>query len=600
MRQEFDNEQIEQIKRKIIDNTLLIGSSLGLISFILSLFQIPEHGFSITYLVDFITIATFITLSFVRDKKWLKIKYIAILTGLFLFVILDAIKLGLYSDNKTLLILIPFYSLLVFSFRRTITIYLIALAGFVAIGILHVTNHLTTPSSIIERASEPTVWMINALIITSIAFIVVTITQQFIKAYTAMLNSLKVKTETIASQERYYRQIFNSSTDVIFIHDLNGNILDANEAMLNMYGYTQDEVRKLSIPDISSNEPNYTPGDALSYLKLAAQGIEQKFDWQAKRKNGTFIWVEVVLKRIDLGKDKRIIGVIRDINEKKQTELLLEEYRDNLENTVRYRTKELEESNGALSKTNLELNTTLNKLQEAQSQLIQSEKMASLGTMASGIAHEINNPLNYILGGSTRIELYLFDNLQEHASELTPMLEDIKDGVNRATNIVSSLAHFSRQTDTLDECCDVHDIIKNCLTITKNLWAQRFDIKEDYCIDELKLIGNEGKLHQVFLNIITNAFQAMGNSGQLEIKTLVDSEGMKILFKDNGSGIKKELLHKVTDPFFTTKDPGEGTGLGMSISYSIIKEHSGSLSYQSEVNEGTTAIVQFPFGKLAN
>lgn len=597
MEQEYGQEQIEKVKEKIIDTTLLVGSALGLISYIISLSQIANNGFDYIYITDLIVITCFISLAFIKNKKILKLKYIAILIGLFMLVITDAIKLGLYSDNKTLLILIPFYSLLVFSFRRTVFIYIVSLVTFAIIGFLHINNHLIPSSNILERTNDPSVWAINILIITIIAFIVVIITQQFVKAYTAMVTNLKHKTKTISEQRSYYREIFNSSTDAIFIHDLSGNIIDFNEVMLNMYGYNHEEATSLSLKDIISGITPYTVGEAAVYLKLAAQGIDQKFDWQAKRKNNSLIWVEVILKCVDLGNDKRIISVVRDINEKKGTELLLEEYRTNLEKTVRSRTQELENSNIALSNTNQELTSTLNKLRETQGQLIQSEKMASLGTMASGVAHEINNPLNFILGGSTRIELYIYDHLQKYAKDLDPMIEDIKNGVNKAANIVSSLGHFSRQTEELNECCDIHPIIKNCLIITKNLWEHHFEIAEDYCIEELKIIGNAGKLHQVFVNILTNAFQAMGSSGQLKIKTFINESGLNIQFKDNGIGIKEELIHKITDPFFTTKDPGEGTGLGMSISYNIMKEHGGTILYESEVNKGTTVIIQIPFGR---
>lgn len=208
----------------------------------------------------------------------------------------------------------------------------------------------------------------------------------------------------------------------------------------------------------------------------------------------------------------------------------------------------------------------------------------------------VNKPhYHYILGGSTRIERYANDHLKNHLSKTKPILKDINIGVERASEIVSSLSHFSRQTQSLDECCDINSIIKNCLTVTKNQWELHFKIIESLQKDLPNLIGNEGKLHQVFINIITNAFQAMEENGTLKIRTTQKNNSIHISFIDDGHGIKEEFLHKVTDPFFTTKDPGEGIGLGMSISYNIIKEHKGSITYRSTLNKGTSVEVLLPY-----
>lgn len=235
----------------------------------------------------------------------------------------------------------------------------------------------------------------------------------------------------------------------------------------------------------------------------------------------------------------------------------------------------------------------LTKLKETQSQLIQSEKMASLGIMTAGVAHEINNPLNYIHGGYLAIHKKLKDQGSIKQSELEDYLEWIKKGAERATEIVKSLNIYSRRDIESDENCAVHEIIDDCLSMLKNKYQDRIAIQKDLTTKNAIIKANSGKLHQAILNILGNAIDAITEEGIIRIQTKRIGKKVQLKIEDNGCGIDPQHLEKVTDPFFTTKAPGKGTGLGLSIARSIIEEQNGSIQLSSTLNEGTTFILEF-------
>jgi signal transduction histidine kinase len=260
--------------------------------------------------------------------------------------------------------------------------------------------------------------------------------------------------------------------------------------------------------------------------------------------------------------------------------------------------EELQLANEHLFTKNEELESILKKLKDTKTQLIQSEKMASVGLLIAGVAHEINNPLNYIHGGEVGLTRYFEKNLHDHMSKVHPLLNGIKIGVKRASDIVNSLNQFNRSTDAYDENCDIHNIIDDCLVMLHNKLKHRIELLKNYTEDKIIVIGNAGQLHQVFLNILVNSEQAIAEQGTITITTTTDNENVFISITDTGEGISEENLSKITDPFFTTKEPGKGTGLGLSIAYTILQEHKGSMNYQSNLGKGTTVLISFPINHL--
>lgn len=241
-------------------------------------------------------------------------------------------------------------------------------------------------------------------------------------------------------------------------------------------------------------------------------------------------------------------------------------------------------------KKNKELERNNEELRKTQKLLITSEKMASLGVLAAGVGHEINNPLNFIKNGIEALNT----KINTDDEELKAYFKIINEGVDRATNIVKSLSHFSRRAPGTDDKCNVHDIIENCLLILHNKIRNKVRVITNFTSQGAEVRGNEGRLHQAMMNIIANAEQAIKEEGTIEITTRRKESQMEIWVEDDGEGIPEENLMKISDPFFTTKPPGEGTGLGLFITFSIIEEHNGTIDVKSNPGEGTKFIITLP------
>ena len=275
------------------------------------------------------------------------------------------------------------------------------------------------------------------------------------------------------------------------------------------------------------------------------------------------------------------------IQELEATEKELLEHKNNLEKLVKERTQELEQKNE-------ELNKALNDLKETQTKLIHSEKMASLGILTAGVAHEINNPLNYIMGSYYGLEEYFLENGSKDSERTKFLLESINIGINKITNIVKGLNQFSRRNESKDEVCDINGILENCLIMLHNKIKDRIELVKECSPESPVIQGNVGKLHQVFINLLTNACQAIPSKGTITVKTTQIENHVKVEISDTGTGISPDIISKIMDPFFTTKDPGEGTGLGLSITHKIIEEHKGEIHFNSVINTGTLVTVILP------
>ncbi len=293
----------------------------------------------------------------------------------------------------------------------------------------------------------------------------------------------------------------------------------------------------------------------------------------------------------------------------------LQELNRNLEKIVRQRTMELEKSHDALKQAYVDL-------QNAQEQLVQTEKMASLGQLVAGIAHEIKNPLNFIYGNTGFLNDYTVklqalleeveklpslsaqdrekvENLKETYNysfikeDLRTLIDNFSEGARRINNIVSDLRTFSRMdTETISEV-DLHAALEISLNLLRNQYKNRVTIHKEYG-NIPKIQGYSGKLNQVFMNLLSNAFHAIRDQGDVWIRTRSSNGTVELEIEDNGSGIPKEYLNRIFEPFFTTKPVGQGTGLGLSISYGIIEQHRGRIHVSSVVNKGSTFTVRLP------
>ncbi|MFY0605914.1 MAG: tetratricopeptide repeat-containing sensor histidine kinase [Cyclobacteriaceae bacterium] len=242
------------------------------------------------------------------------------------------------------------------------------------------------------------------------------------------------------------------------------------------------------------------------------------------------------------------------------------------------------------------IEVTLNKLEKTQDQLLQSRKMAALGVLATGIAHQINNPLNFINGSSELISRKIEENYPKDIEVMDPFFHSIREGVDRISKIIKSLNSFGKTTQELNALCDTQDIIKDCLVMLYQELDKRIEVNESYQARGI-IRGNPSGLHQVFLNVLMNACQSIKEKGTISILMEQKEDTLSIVIKDDGEGIAEENLTKITDPFFSTKTDINGIGLGLFIAYSTIEEHNGTLSFESELGKGTTAIISLPVEK---
>ena len=296
---------------------------------------------------------------------------------------------------------------------------------------------------------------------------------------------------------------------------------------------------------------------------------------------------------------------------------------------------DLESANNSLeervTERTQELSMAYEDLKESQVQLVQAEKMSSLGELVAGISHEINTPLWYIISNSTvlqerwetvgefcgvaedmidgvrsqenvkesigrglmEMQRILKDGFKEDIDEARDLLQDSIEGLEELTELAQSLKDFSRLDRARYGEFSVNDGLDKTLLIAKNRLKNKVEIHKHYG-DVPTIHCSPSQINQIFLNLLTNAADAIEESGDIVIRTVKENDTVRVSFADTGSGISADALSKIRDPFFTTKDVGKGTGLGLSIVDQIITSHGGELQIESEVGKGTTVTVVLP------
>ncbi len=258
-----------------------------------------------------------------------------------------------------------------------------------------------------------------------------------------------------------------------------------------------------------------------------------------------------------------------------------------------------------LEEKNRNLEELFTELKETQSQLIQSEKMSSLGQLVAGVAHELNNPIGYLYANMKELQKYIDLLKQSEGGKIGDSAEYVKEdidqlilesieGSERVKTIVENLRKFSRLDEAEFKYADIHEGLDSTIMLIEKELDNRIKLHKNYS-DIPQISCMPGHLNQVFLNMLLNAIQAIEGDGNICISTAIKDDKVVIKFKDDGKGISKKYIDKIFEPFFTTKPVGMGTGLGLSISYGIIQEHGGDIKVKSKKKNGTTFIVSIPY-----
>ncbi|HSY27197.1 MAG TPA: ATP-binding protein [Burkholderiaceae bacterium] len=334
------------------------------------------------------------------------------------------------------------------------------------------------------------------------------------------------------------------------------------------------------------------------------------------------------------------IEVMQDVTQRKLAEINLHQAQIDLEHLIAQRTTQLAQANAKLEddighreiveaeliRRNAELTELNAKLSVAQEQLMQSEKLASIGQLAAGVAHEINNPIGYIFSNFNTLSIYMSDlfamlaayetaeteisssnvvsglvamrkkvDLEFLKEDIPVLMSESKEGIIRVRKIVQDLKDFSHVHGSQDwQWANLHQGIDSTLNIVSNEVKYKADVVKQYGdIPDIECLPSQ--INQVVMNIIVNAAHAIGAArGTITIRTSADTDNVLLEISDTGSGISKENLSRIFNPFFTTKPVGQGTGLGLSLSYGIIQKHQGRIDVESELGKGTCFRISLP------
>lgn len=377
--------------------------------------------------------------------------------------------------------------------------------------------------------------------------------------------------DLLSESEKRFRALVEHSADAITLLDADGKVIYEGPTVPRVTGFTAEE--RVGMSALGNVYPEDLPVVRATLGEILEKpGANVTAQFRSVRKDGSIWWTEGTATNLLHDPNVRAIVVnYHDITERKQAEIALQEH--------------------------------IERLQKMQVRLVQSEKLAAIGELVAGIAHELNNPLTSVVLNAQLMQMHTLPVSMQHN------LEKIVMEAQRAGKIVRGLLEFARKRPSERKWVQVNDVLQSSLELLNYELTTR-NVQMNFHLDEhlpVTLV-DPYQLQQVFVNIVNNAWQAMGEQEERRMhistefgRSLYDMDDqanaaqvVRIRVQDNGPGIAPEMLVRIFDPFFTTKEPGEGTGLGLSICHGIITEHRGHIWVESEVGEGATFFIELP------
>ncbi|HON17587.1 MAG TPA: ATP-binding protein, partial [Salinivirgaceae bacterium] len=450
------------------------------------------------------------------------------------------------------------------------------------------------------------------------------------------LQQSKEQIEQQANALKRLSTIAHKTINAVMILKPNGDIEWVNDSFTRLYGYTLDEFKAeyhFNLTQVS-RDPEIS-----AIIKEAIYSQKPEiYNVQVKRSDGSPLWIQTSITPIydENGELDFFVAIDTDITSLKEyeanllrlTQELKEKAADllNKNEEIKSQRDHLIELNHQLQQKNDEIEKQAEMLRQTQIRLIQSEKMASVGNLIAGIAHEINNPTNFVYVGASLLEKefsyveHHLENIKQivsltitneekirqieailHHSDfhetLTVIHETLKDivhGAERTAEIIRKMQFYSRFEHENWQRCNINQIINNLIQTIQQKSGRKIEFITNYQNTNLITSCLLSRISAALNNILQNAVEASGDNGKIEIITQKEAENIIIKIVDSGKGIEPEELKKIFDPFYTTKPIGEGIGLGLTISYGIIKEHGGNITVHSTPNVGTTVSIELP------
>jgi two-component system, NtrC family, sensor kinase len=390
----------------------------------------------------------------------------------------------------------------------------------------------------------------------------------------------------------------------IYWLDIDGRILYVNPAAERELGYSADELMQMRVSDIDPNVPQEKWGKGGEIAQMLTAGGLHNMTTQHRHRDGHLLSVEVNSDAFEYGGKQYSMAICRDISERLAAEQALRQEKDEQAALIR-------------------------RLEATQNQLLQSEKLAAIGQLAAGVAHEINNPMGFIRSNLATLQGYaenLLDVVKAY-QEVEPLLpadagihdrigqarrnadlpfleEDMRnligesiDGADRVRRIVQDLKDFSRTGDADWQHVNLHACLESAVNMVWNEIKDNAELVRNYGdLPQVECIPSQ--LGQVFMNLLVNAAQSIRDQGRITVATRRRSDMVEIEIGDTGHGIPADVLPKVFDPFFTTKPVGKGTGLGLSVSYGIVRNHGGKIEVSSQPGLGSTFTITLPIERI--